>query len=149
LISHSNELFDLFALNAGTATFFQRNFDVDATSLLADVEQQNATYNVRANPLTYPGFLLDHGFREIDRAFFNYHPAPPSLLGDGDNGRIVTRTRSRSSPSGGRCFSAPPISRSRAGSERENAPGRIRTCDLSLRRRALYPLSYGRWADAS
>src|SRR6476620_8047567 len=25
-----------------------------------------------------------------------------------------------------------------------NAPGRIRTCDLSLRRRALYPLSYGR-----
>ena len=25
-----------------------------------------------------------------------------------------------------------------------DAPGRIRTCDLSLRRRALYPLSYGR-----
>jgi hypothetical protein len=24
------------------------------------------------------------------------------------------------------------------------APGRIRTCGLSLRRRALYPLSYGR-----
>ena len=26
----------------------------------------------------------------------------------------------------------------------EHAPGKIRTCDLSLRRRALYPLSYGR-----
>src|SRR5262249_25368338 len=25
-----------------------------------------------------------------------------------------------------------------------DAPGRIRTCDLALRRRALYPLSYGR-----
>src|SRR2546423_15050780 len=25
-----------------------------------------------------------------------------------------------------------------------HAPGRIRTCDLALRRRALYPLSYGR-----
>jgi hypothetical protein len=25
-----------------------------------------------------------------------------------------------------------------------DAPGRIRTCDLSLRRRTLYPLSYGR-----
>ncbi len=25
-----------------------------------------------------------------------------------------------------------------------DAPGRIRTCGLSLRRRALYPLSYGR-----
>ena len=29
------------------------------------------------------------------------------------------------------------------------APGRIRTCDLSLRRRALYPLSYGRWEQRS
>jgi hypothetical protein len=26
----------------------------------------------------------------------------------------------------------------------QNAPGRIRTCGLALRRRALYPLSYGR-----
>ena len=26
----------------------------------------------------------------------------------------------------------------------KNAPGRIRTCGLALRRRALYPLSYGR-----
>jgi Phage integrase family len=30
-----------------------------------------------------------------------------------------------------------------------NAPGRIRTCDLSLRRRALYPLSYGRLAEGA
>ena len=79
----------MFALNAGTAAFFRRNFDVDATGLLTDAEQQNATYNVRANPLSYPGFLLDQGFREVDRAFFNYHPAPPALLGDGDTGRIV------------------------------------------------------------
>src|SRR6185312_14257206 len=28
--------------------------------------------------------------------------------------------------------------------ESSSAPGKIRTCDLSLRRRALYPLSYGR-----
>src|SRR5919198_287233 len=28
--------------------------------------------------------------------------------------------------------------------EREDAPGRNRTCDLALRRRALYPLSYRR-----
>ena len=26
----------------------------------------------------------------------------------------------------------------------QDAPGRNRTCDLSLRRRTLYPLSYGR-----
>jgi hypothetical protein len=30
----------------------------------------------------------------------------------------------------------------------KSAPGRIRTCDLALRRRALYPLSYGRWQSA-
>ena len=29
-----------------------------------------------------------------------------------------------------------------------NAPGRNRTCDLSLRRRTLYPLSYGRAGSA-
>ena len=28
-----------------------------------------------------------------------------------------------------------------------SAPGMIRTCDLSLRRAALYPLSYGRAED--
>jgi L-alanine-DL-glutamate epimerase-like enolase superfamily enzyme len=32
---------------------------------------------------------------------------------------------------------------------RRNAPGRIRTCDLSLRRRTLYPLSYGRLRSRS
>jgi hypothetical protein len=31
-----------------------------------------------------------------------------------------------------------------AGVESPSAPGPIRTADLSLRRRALYPLSYGR-----
>src|SRR5919202_3112033 len=35
------------------------------------------------------------------------------------------------SPAGGRTFDG-------------SAPGRNRTCDLALRRRALYPLSYGR-----
>ena len=43
---------------------------------------------------------------------------------------------------------------SRAGSvgrsaESPYAPGKIRTCDLSLRRRALYPLSYGREQPAN
>ena len=30
---------------------------------------------------------------------------------------------------------------------RRDAPGMIRTCDLCLRRAALYPLSYGRWGQ--
>lgn len=87
LVSHSNELFDLFALNAGTASFFRRNFDVDPGDLLA-AEADNPTYNVRANPLTYPSLLATQGFEEVDRAFFNLHPAPPALLGPGAEGRV-------------------------------------------------------------
>ena len=56
----------------------------------------------------------------------------------------------------GRCMSAVPSSPAEqnarldlgkwAPTERpcDDAPGTIRTCDLSLRRRTLYPLSYGR-----
>src|SRR5215208_592589 len=32
---------------------------------------------------------------------------------------------------------------------RDDAPGKIRTCDLCLRRAALYPLSYGRLGASS
>jgi hypothetical protein len=87
LVWHSNELFDLFALNAGTAAFFACNFDVDASSLL-HAEADNPSYNIRANPLTYPAILDGHGFEEVDRAFFNLHPAPPALLGEGAEGRV-------------------------------------------------------------
>ena len=37
-----------------------------------------------------------------------------------------------------------PASLTQARIERRSAPGMIRTCDLCLRRAALYPLSYGR-----
>ena len=91
LVSHSNELFDVFALNAGTARFF-----ADAlhrrraawTTLLPGAEP-GATYNVRANPLTYADELAAHGLEELGRAYFNFHPLPPALLGEGDAGRIV------------------------------------------------------------
>ena len=81
LVSHSNELFDLFALNAGTAGFFRRNFDPDVALLLATADQENPTYNVRANPLSYADELHSRGFEERARAFFNLHPLPPRLLG--------------------------------------------------------------------
>ena len=64
-------------------------------------------------------------------------------------------------PASSRRARRPPRERPAAGGEEElpelarvgavgvrragHAPGRIRTCDLALRRRALYPLSYGRW----
>ena len=91
LVSHSNELFDLFALNAGTAGFFAEHF-TDGTpvgELLSAAAPGHPSYNVRANPLTYRDELAGHGLRQEAQAFFNFHPLPPALLGEGDAGRIV------------------------------------------------------------
>jgi hypothetical protein len=57
--------------------------------MLAQPELGGAGYNVRANPLTYREELASHGFEEQARAYFNLHPLPPALLGEGDAGRIV------------------------------------------------------------
>ena len=74
----------------------------------------------------------------------------------GSSGTTMIATRSApmpvsaierpSPPSGSESPPASPAPRLSdvAGTRRRNAPGRNRTCDLALRRRALYPLSYGR-----
>ncbi len=90
LVSHSNELFDVFALNAGTSAFFAAHFTGgEPVDDLLPAAGTPATYNVRANPLTYAGELATHGLEELGRAYFNFHPLPPALLGEGDAGRIV------------------------------------------------------------
>jgi 2-polyprenyl-3-methyl-5-hydroxy-6-metoxy-1,4-benzoquinol methylase len=91
LVSHSNELFDMFALNAGTSRFFERHFTGgrSVASLLTDAEQEQRSYNVRANPLTYGEELARVGLRQEAQAFFNFHPLPPALLGPPDDGRVV------------------------------------------------------------
>ena len=91
-MSHSNELFDVFALNAGTERFFVEHFTHGqpvASLLPSRTQRGGAGYNVRANPLTYREELASHGLEEVARAFFNLHPLPPALLGEGDAGRIV------------------------------------------------------------
>jgi SAM-dependent methyltransferase len=94
VLSHSNELFDLFALNDGTVGFFARHFDADVSSLLGPERAERPTYNVRANPLSYAGELEREGFTEVRQAFFNLHPRPPALLGGyPDDGRVVDPDR--------------------------------------------------------
>jgi 2-polyprenyl-3-methyl-5-hydroxy-6-metoxy-1,4-benzoquinol methylase len=91
LVSHSNELFDLFALNAGTDRFFAEHLTAGRSvgELLADTAGGHAAYNVRANPLTYGDELATHGLTLEAQAFFNLHPLPPALLGEGDEDRIL------------------------------------------------------------
>lgn len=83
VVTHSNELFDLFTLNAFTVDFFDTHFHVDPGALLTTPnEPDHLTYNIRENPLTYATKLAAHGFLEQQQEFLNYHPAPPSMLTD-------------------------------------------------------------------
>jgi ubiquinone/menaquinone biosynthesis C-methylase UbiE len=85
VITHSNELFDLFSLNAYTAEFFRNSFGVDVSVMLtsADAPADPLTYNIRENPLNYRHKLARAGFIEERQAFINFHPRPP-LLGAHD-----------------------------------------------------------------
>ncbi len=82
IVTHSNDLFDLYALNRYTAEFFSKHFGVHgAESLLAhpDLPLDHLSYNVRENPLSYRYKLDRYGFREIAQDFANYHTSPPLL----------------------------------------------------------------------
>ncbi|MEJ7775864.1 MAG: hypothetical protein WKF52_00415 [Sphingomicrobium sp.] len=84
VITHSNELFDLFSLNAFTVEFFKDNFGADPTALLTHPDKPTcATYNVRENPLAYRHKLARYCLTEEPQAFSNHHPVPP-LLQKGD-----------------------------------------------------------------
>lgn len=92
VVTHSNDLFDLFTLNAFTADFHRRHFGSDVSGLLAQPNKPSrATFNVRENPISYPAKLAGLGFAVERMEFMNYHAAPPLISGeDGDD---MTRER--------------------------------------------------------
>jgi SAM-dependent methyltransferase len=88
IVTHSNELFDLYTANDYTVEFYRRHLVTEpehqeklpelfshATGAAAAV-----TYNIRENPLAYRHKLAAHGFDEVQQEFINRHPAPPLLL---------------------------------------------------------------------
>ena len=91
LVTHSNELFDMFSLNRYTLEFFQRHLASEPCyhSLLkellskADFPREAMSYNVRENPLSYRYKLARYGFDETRQEFINLHAAPPSYAGTG------------------------------------------------------------------
>ena len=90
VVTHSNELFDLFSLNRYTLEFFKRYLMSDISyharldTLLnsANIPENAMTYNIRENPLTYKYKLAKYGFSEVRQEFINLHVAPPPLLQD-------------------------------------------------------------------
>ncbi|MGI0482879.1 class I SAM-dependent methyltransferase [Geminocystis sp. CENA526] len=85
IVTHSNELFDMYSMNQYTVDFLSRHLITDGelkTSLskliIHSSEKENvSTYNVRENPLNYQFKLAKYGFKEQRQEFINLHPAPP------------------------------------------------------------------------
>ena len=88
IVTHSNELFDMYSFNQYTIEFFDRHLVTDnslrpslqALITNASEEESIVTYNVRENPLTYRFKLARYGFVEQRQEFINLHTAPPPLL---------------------------------------------------------------------
>jgi SAM-dependent methyltransferase len=85
VITHSNELFDLYTLNRYTVGFFKRHFsppggERDVSGLLTHPDKpQRTTFSVRENPLSYRHKLARFGFVENRQEFAHFHEAPPLL----------------------------------------------------------------------
>jgi len=81
IVTHSNELFDMFTFNSLTKTFFEKYFATDIT-LFGNFGSSEIveTYITRENPLEYPTKMRKMGFTEVKQEFFRYHSSPPRLL---------------------------------------------------------------------
>lgn len=89
IVTHSNELFDMYTLNSYTVKFFAKHFyngDEDSIAKLIENpdEPKITTYNVRANPLNYKYIMKKYGFSEVQQEFANLHLRSPLLLSDKD-----------------------------------------------------------------
>jgi SAM-dependent methyltransferase len=78
-VMYGNELFDMFALNSGTASFFQKHFDVDAADLLLEGGAPQYKTADRKNPLNYGAQVAKYGFNEVRQAYSQWHRVPPAI----------------------------------------------------------------------
>lgn len=97
ILTHSNELFDMYTLNRYTAMFFERHFGAsdqpcDVSSLLAFSNvPDRKTFSIRENPLSYKYKLAKYGFVEESQEFISLHPLPPLLIPGWDADNINAR----------------------------------------------------------
>lgn len=97
LVTHSNELFDLFTLNNLTVEFFSRNFKVDINQFL-DLKNVEpiATYGIRENPLSYSLKLTSFGFEQKRIDFFHHHSDLPRKQNSIARNKVAPEMESRS-----------------------------------------------------
>jgi 2-polyprenyl-3-methyl-5-hydroxy-6-metoxy-1,4-benzoquinol methylase len=86
VVTHSNELFDLYTLNAFTVSFHAKHFSgEEPRSKIASLitwpnRPEKISFNIRENPLAYRFKLTDYGFKEVQQEFANLHLLPPLLM---------------------------------------------------------------------
>ena len=81
LVVTGNKLFDLFALNSGTAQFFEEELGVEGVERLLVRGAENRFKNARRkNPLTIGQEVQRFGFRNIIDGYCMWHTVPPELL---------------------------------------------------------------------
>ena len=80
MMTLGNELFDLFALNSGTAAFFETYFEVPNPERLLTQGTSPRFGNARRhNPLALEGQLGEMGFVKVAYSFSQWHTKPPML----------------------------------------------------------------------
>ena len=83
VLTHSNELFDLFTFNKYSVDFFKRYFGSDISNLLSNPEEPSRnSHNIRENPLAYGEKLKNYDFEILRTEFINFHPKPPLISND-------------------------------------------------------------------
>jgi len=79
LVMTGNELFDLYALNSGTAEFFSRHFSQDVDQLLTHAKAERFRNANRHNPLSFGANVARYCFKEISQSFSQWHRQIPTL----------------------------------------------------------------------
>jgi SAM-dependent methyltransferase len=94
VVMYGNELFDMFALNQGTAEFFSKNFDVAVANLLVESNAPRYMPCDRRNPLSFAAEIADYGFKEVLQSFSQWHKVPPGI-GNRDKDVVDARLNMR------------------------------------------------------
>jgi cyclopropane fatty-acyl-phospholipid synthase-like methyltransferase len=97
VVTHSNELFDLFTLNRYTVAFFRRHFATHAamdrvdTLLVNPDKPERFVFPCRENPLSYRHTLAQFELEEQQQEFAIFHPLPPLLVPGFDPDDLASR----------------------------------------------------------
>jgi SAM-dependent methyltransferase len=85
VVMYGNELFDMFALNNGTCTFFEKHFDLDVQECLTQAQAGQYKPANRKNPLSFGAEIAKYGFAELQQSYSQWHRIPPAIGNRADN----------------------------------------------------------------